>query len=53
MFTGVLAIITPFKRGEIDFEAFDLVERQVAGGVDGIMPAAQRVNPAPLPTKRS
>ncbi|MCG3129023.1 MAG: 4-hydroxy-tetrahydrodipicolinate synthase [Phycisphaerae bacterium] len=33
------ALITPFRDGEIDFEALDrLIERQVAAGVDGLVP---------------
>lgn len=33
------ALITPFRDGEIDFDALDrLIERQVAGGVDGLVP---------------
>lgn len=33
------ALITPFKNGEIDFNAISqLIELQVAGGVDGVIP---------------
>jgi 4-hydroxy-tetrahydrodipicolinate synthase len=33
------AIITPFKNGKIDEDAFSrLIETQIAGGVDGIVP---------------
>lgn len=33
------AIVTPFRNGEVDVEAFKaLVEAQIAGGVDGIVP---------------
>lgn len=33
------ALITPFRNGEIDVPAFQsLIERQIAGGVDGIVP---------------
>ena len=41
MFSGLYtAIITPFKNGYLDEEAFaTLIEEQVAGGVDGIVPA--------------
>lgn len=41
MFSGLYtAIITPFKDGRIDEAAFAaLIEEQVAGGVDGIVPA--------------
>lgn len=41
MFTGVFtAIVTPFAaNGDIDYDAFSrLVEKQVEGGVDGIVP---------------
>ena len=40
MFKGVYtAIVTPFKNGEIDWEAFkNLVEDQIKAGVDGIVP---------------
>src|SRR5271163_3689188 len=40
MFTGVYtAIVTPFRGGKVDFNAFrNLVRRQIAGGVDGIVP---------------
>ena len=39
-FHGVLpALITPFRDGEVDEEAFiSLIERQVAGGVHGLVP---------------
>jgi 4-hydroxy-tetrahydrodipicolinate synthase len=40
-FHGVLpALITPFRDGEVDEEAFiSLIERQIAGGVHGLVPA--------------
>ena len=40
MFRGVLpALVTPFRDGEFDEEAFiRLVERQIAGGVHGMVP---------------
>ncbi|MFK7910897.1 MAG: 4-hydroxy-tetrahydrodipicolinate synthase [Akkermansiaceae bacterium] len=40
MFQGThTALITPFRNGEVDAEAFrNLIERQVEGGVDGIVP---------------
>ena len=40
MFTGAMvALITPFQNGEIDFETFDeLIEFQLEGGIDGIVP---------------
>lgn len=40
LFRGVLpALVTPFRNGEVDEDAFvALVERQVAGGVHGVVP---------------
>jgi len=40
MFQGTFtALITPFRNGEIDTDAFrSLIDRQVAAGVDGIVP---------------
>src|ERR1700744_1231873 len=40
MFRGVLpALVTPFRDGEVDEDAFvRLVERQIAGGVHGLVP---------------
>lgn len=40
MFTGLYtAIVTPFKDNKIDYEALERhIERQIAGGVDGIVP---------------
>jgi 4-hydroxy-tetrahydrodipicolinate synthase len=40
-FHGILpALITPFRDGEVDEEAFiRLIERQIAGGVHGLVPA--------------
>ena len=39
-FTGThTALITPFRDGKVDIPAFQaLIERQIAGGVDGIVP---------------
>ena len=41
MFTGVItAIVTPFRRGAIDEDALrNLIEDQIANGVDGLVPA--------------
>jgi 4-hydroxy-tetrahydrodipicolinate synthase len=41
MFRGTYtALVTPFKNGEIDFDAYaQLIERQIEGGVQGIVPA--------------
>lgn len=34
------AIVTPFKNGEVDYDAYaKLIERQIEGGVEGIVPA--------------
>ena len=40
MFTGAMvALITPFQEGEIDFQTLDeLVDFQLAGGIDAIVP---------------
>ena len=40
MFQGThTALITPFRNGEVDTEAFrNLIERQISAGVDGIVP---------------
>jgi 4-hydroxy-tetrahydrodipicolinate synthase len=40
MFSGTFtALVTPFKNDEIDVEAFErLIEAQIAGGVNGIVP---------------
>jgi len=40
MFQGThTALITPFRNGEVDVDAFQsLIERQITGGVDGIVP---------------
>ena len=33
------ALITPFRNGEVDYDAFAaLVDRQVAGGIDFLVP---------------
>ena len=33
------AIVTPFKNGQVDYDAYKaLIEAQIAGGVDGIVP---------------
>jgi 4-hydroxy-tetrahydrodipicolinate synthase len=40
MFRGVItALVTPFKNGQVDEQALrDLIEFQIAGGVDGLVP---------------
>ncbi len=40
MFEGLYtAIVTPFKNGKIDYDAAEkLIERQIEGGVDGVVP---------------
>ena len=47
IFTGsAVAIVTPFRAGSIDFNAFDrLVERQIQGGTDAIVVCAQPARP--------
>src|SRR5215510_513793 len=35
----ITALITPFRDGKVDCAAFEkLIERQIAGGVDGLVP---------------
>ena len=40
MFAGTYtALVTPFRKGQVDYDSFrQLVEAQIAGGVDGIVP---------------
>lgn len=40
MFTGsIVALVTPFKNGAVDYEAFaELIEFQICGGTNGILP---------------
>jgi 4-hydroxy-tetrahydrodipicolinate synthase len=40
MFAGALtALVTPFRNGEVDYKALrELVEAQVQGGIDGVVP---------------
>ncbi|GAI11466.1 unnamed protein product, partial [marine sediment metagenome] len=40
MFTGAMvALVTPFQEGEIDFQTLDeLIDFQLEGGIDGIVP---------------
>jgi 4-hydroxy-tetrahydrodipicolinate synthase len=40
MFTGAMvALVTPFQEGEIDFQTLDeLIDFQIEGGIDGIVP---------------
>lgn len=51
-FTGTYtALITPFREGEVDIPAFQaLIERQIAGGVDGIVPVGTTGESATLDT---
>jgi len=53
MFEGVfVAIVTPFKNGEIDEEALrGLIDYQIAGGVDGIVPCGTTGESATLSHK--
>jgi 4-hydroxy-tetrahydrodipicolinate synthase len=41
MFKGAItAIVTPFKNGEVDYDRFGaLIERQIASGIQGLVPA--------------
>ncbi|MDQ7056923.1 MAG: 4-hydroxy-tetrahydrodipicolinate synthase [Ghiorsea sp.] len=50
MFHGVMtALVTPFKDGKIDEEAFRAhLERQIEGGVDGVVPAGSTGEAATL-----
>ena len=50
MFEGILtALITPFKKGEIDESALrDLVERQIAAGANGVVPCGSTGESATL-----
>jgi 4-hydroxy-tetrahydrodipicolinate synthase len=45
MFNGALtAIVTPFRDGEVDQQALrELVEFQIQGGVDGLVPSTSRL----------
>ena len=45
------ALITPFRDGEVDVSAYQaLIERQIAGGVDGIVPVGTTGESATLDT---
>jgi 4-hydroxy-tetrahydrodipicolinate synthase len=50
MFEGVLtALVTPFREGAIDEPALrELVERQIAAGVDGLVPCGSTGESATL-----
>jgi 4-hydroxy-tetrahydrodipicolinate synthase len=50
VFQGVFtALVTPFRDGSVDERALvDLVERQIAGGVDGVMPCGSTGEAATL-----
>jgi 4-hydroxy-tetrahydrodipicolinate synthase len=50
MFEGIYtALITPFRDGEVDFAALGkLIERQVEGGVDGLVPCGSTGESATL-----
>lgn len=50
LFTGCgTALITPFKNGEIDYPALDnLIEQQLAGGVDALIAAGTTGEPATM-----
>ncbi|MGN0762210.1 MAG: dihydrodipicolinate synthase family protein, partial [Aristaeellaceae bacterium] len=50
LFTGCgTALITPFKGGEIDWDTLDqLVEEQIAGGVDALIATGTTGEPATM-----
>ena len=50
LFTGVgTALVTPFKNGEVDYEALDrLVEEQIANGVSALIAAGTTGEPATM-----
>jgi 4-hydroxy-tetrahydrodipicolinate synthase len=50
MFQGCLtALVTPFRRGDIDHAALaELVERQIAGGINGLVPCGSTGEAATL-----
>ena len=50
LFTGCgTALVTPFKNGQVDFDALDaLVERQIAAGVDALIAAGTTGEPATM-----
>ncbi len=50
LFTGcATALITPFHNGEVDYAALDnLVEAQIAGGVDAIVAVGTTGEPATM-----
>lgn len=53
LFQGAgIAIVTPFKNGEIDWEAYEqLIEFQLANGTDAILPCGTTGEPAVLSEK--
>ena len=43
------ALVTPFKNGAFDREAFEsLIESQISGGVEGIVPVGTTGDPYPF-----
>ncbi|HVZ34226.1 MAG TPA: dihydrodipicolinate synthase family protein, partial [Polyangiaceae bacterium] len=50
MFEGTYtALITPFRDGEVDYGALaKLIERQIAGGIDGLVPCGSTGESATL-----
>lgn len=53
MFRGAYtALITPFKNGQVDYPALkDLIEKQIAGGIDGLLPCGTTGESATLTEK--
>ena len=49
LFKGAIpALVTPFRDGVVDEEAFiSLVERQIDGGVHGLVPVGRPAKPRP------
>jgi 4-hydroxy-tetrahydrodipicolinate synthase len=54
-FKGVIpALVTPFRDGEVDDKAFvQLVERQIAGGVHGLVPVGTTGETSTLSRRRA
>lgn len=48
---AITAIVTPFKNGQVDEEAYrELIEFQIQGASMASCPAAPPANPPPCPT---
>lgn len=55
MFRGAItALVTPFKNGAIDEEAYRaLIEWQIEQGIDGLLPCGTTANPPLCPTRNT